>query len=87
MPEKKYIVDLTGQERLELEKLLKAGKHKSRKLTRARILLLAGKGRTDAQIVEALGTSRQPSSEPEDVLLKKDGNVCMNIAVREHVPV
>lgn len=77
MPEKKYIVDLTDQERLELEKLLKGGKHKSRKLTRARILLLANQGRTDAQIVEALGTSR-PTVERTRRRFVEEGLQCLD---------
>jgi hypothetical protein len=32
MPKKKYVVDLTDLEKLELEKLLKSGFHQSRKL-------------------------------------------------------
>jgi hypothetical protein len=31
MPQKKYLVDLTDLEKLELEKLLKSGSHQSRK--------------------------------------------------------
>jgi len=58
MPQKKYHVDLSDDERAQLEQMLKAGKHGSRKLTRARILLLANAGRTDAEIVAALQTAR-----------------------------
>jgi len=58
MPQKKYLVDLTAAEKLELEKLLKGGKHQSRRLTRARILLLANDGKTDDEIVSALQTAR-----------------------------
>ena len=41
MSQKKYVVDLTNLEKLELEKMLNGGSHQSRKLTRVRILLLA----------------------------------------------
>jgi hypothetical protein len=41
MPKKKYIVDLTGEEREELETLISSGAYSARKLTRARILLKA----------------------------------------------
>lgn len=54
MPQKKYRVDLTGDERAELEQLLKSGKHNSGKLPRARILLLADAGKTDTEIAAAL---------------------------------
>ncbi len=58
MPQKKYHVDLTADERCELERLLKSGKHNSRKMTRVRILLLADAGKSDAEIVAALLTAR-----------------------------
>jgi transposase len=55
----KYRVALTAEERGELEHLVCAGKGAARKLTHARILLLAdtatGGGRSDEQIVSALG--------------------------------
>lgn len=55
----KYRVTLTADERHDLEQLLRKGKAAARKLTHARILLLADegqdrKGRTDEQISEAL---------------------------------
>ena len=56
MPKKKYFVDLTADEREELRQLVRRGKHSSRKVTRARILLLAADGSTDEQIVLALAT-------------------------------
>ncbi len=58
MPQKKYQVDLSDDERAELEQLLKSGKHNSRKLTRARILLLAEAGKLDTAIVAALHAAR-----------------------------
>jgi transposase len=57
----KYRVTLTGAERQALEKLVSVGKAAARKLTHGRVLLLAdtadGRAQTDAQIVQALGTS------------------------------
>jgi transposase len=57
----KYRVTLDAEERAALERLVSAGKAASRKLTHARILLLAdavhGEGHRDEDIVEALGTS------------------------------
>jgi transposase len=55
----RYKVTLTVEERQHLEKLVSSGKGAARKLTHARILLLAdegdnGPGRTNAAIVEAL---------------------------------
>jgi len=56
MPKKKYLVDLSADEREELSQLVRRGKHSSRKVTRARILLLVADGSTDEQIVSALKT-------------------------------
>jgi transposase len=56
MPKKIYIVDLTKEERTYLLDLIKGGKQASRKLNRARILLLADEGKTDGEIAEALHT-------------------------------
>src|SRR5205085_1005429 len=53
---KKYIVDLSAEERDELQRLLRSGKTAARKLTRAQILLKADDGLTDAEIAEDIGT-------------------------------
>ena len=52
---KKYLVDLTADERGTLQALTRRGRAQSRKVTRARILLHAGRGATDSEIVAALG--------------------------------
>jgi len=57
MTRKTYVVDLTKDERTYLLDFIKRGTKSARKLNRARILLLADDGKTDAQIVEALHTS------------------------------
>jgi transposase len=54
MPRKKYVVDLTAEERSTLGQLLQKGKSSARKLTRARILLQADEGLTDEEIATAL---------------------------------
>lgn len=51
---KRYVVDLTADERAELLTLLTKGVAPARKLTRARILLLADEGGTDGAIAAAL---------------------------------
>ena len=58
MPKKKYLVDLNDAEREELQQFLRSGKHSTRKITRARILLKAADGWTDEQIATALGVGR-----------------------------
>jgi transposase len=51
---KKYIVELTDEERAHLLALTKKGNVRARKLKRAHILLLADEGRTDDAIAAAL---------------------------------
>jgi len=57
MSKKRYIVDLTKDEREQVLDLTRKGKVSTRKVTRARILLKADEGWTDEQIVAALDTS------------------------------
>lgn len=62
MPVKKYKVTLSAEERTQLEAMLQKGKHSTRALNHARILLKAdsvneGGGWTDRQIQEALDVS------------------------------
>ena len=62
MPQKKYLVALKNDERVELEQLTKKGKIAAYKMNHARILLLADinqekGGWTDANISEALNIS------------------------------
>jgi len=54
MPKKKYIIDLSADEREQLQQLIRRGKSSTRKLTRARVLLKASDGFTDDEIVAAL---------------------------------
>jgi putative transposase len=56
LPAKKYLVDLTADERETLLQLIRKGKPSARKVTRARILLKASEGFTDEQIAAALNT-------------------------------
>jgi transposase len=55
MAKKKYLIDLSDAEQQELQQLIRRGKHSSRRVTRARILLKAAAGCTDEEIVAALG--------------------------------
>jgi transposase len=54
MPKKNYVVDLSTDERQQLQSLIRRGKTSARKLTRVRILLKASDGFTDEEIVAAL---------------------------------
>jgi hypothetical protein len=52
---KKYLVDLTADERAALQAVVRRGKTSARKVSRARIPLQAARGATDAQMVSAGG--------------------------------
>jgi len=51
-------VKLKAKERKLLEQIASKGSEKARKITRCRILMLAGEGKTDTWIMEALGVAR-----------------------------
>lgn len=55
---KKNVVSLKPKERKQLQQLLTKGIQKARTITRCRILLMADKGKTDTQIIDALNTAR-----------------------------
>lgn len=56
MSQKQFRVQLNEEERLRLQKIVRSGKDKARKITRCRILLLADEanGKTDEEISDAL---------------------------------
>jgi len=58
MPAKKYIVELSDEERAELQELTSKGKQAARKMKRAQILLKSDEGWKDKDIIAALNTSR-----------------------------
>jgi transposase len=57
MVNKKFIVRLTDQEFNFLQKFVSSGKHSSREVRRARILLLSDRGKTDEEIHDVLDVS------------------------------
>jgi transposase len=54
---KKYVVDLTEDEREELKRLVGSGRHTARRIRWAQALLKADAGWSDARIAEALDMS------------------------------
>ena len=56
---KKYVVHLTAEQREELDTMLHSGEHKSRKLNRARILLLSDQQKEDKVVAEQVGVTDQ----------------------------
>jgi Homeodomain-like domain len=77
----KYRVTLAAEERADLEQLVSRGKAAARKLTHARILLLAddalGKERPDEDIVAALGTSPRTVSRVRQQLVTQGLEVAL----------
>ena len=70
---KKYIVRLSGEEREQLETLIRKGKSPARRVLKARILLKAdvseaGKGWSDNRIIEALETNAAPAPRVKAIL-------------------
>src|SRR5262245_4239207 len=88
----KYRVTLTQDERADLEQMASCGKAAARKLTHARILLLAddslGKEHADEQIVAALGTSLRTVSRVRQHLVTRgmDYALCVEELVDVHFP-
>ena len=58
MPRKKYLINLTDEERQKLVEMTRKGAIKARKFKRAMILLKADEGLSDPQIMAALNVSR-----------------------------
>jgi len=56
MSQKQFCVQLSKHQRVRLQGIIRSGKHKARKITRCRILLLADgpDGKTDEEISKAL---------------------------------
>jgi transposase len=54
----KWIVDLSDEQRRALRALVHKGKASARRITRARVLLLAAEDRTDDEVASVLHTSR-----------------------------
>src|SRR5690349_19743891 len=77
----KYRVSLSAEERTELEHFVSRGKAAARKLTHARILLLAddslGDERPDEEIVAALGTSRRTVARVRQQLVTEGLDVAL----------
>jgi transposase len=75
--QKIYRVDLTEAEQRDLQELISKGKASTRKITRARILLLAHQGKNDAAISEALGTGRATVERTRKRLVEEGLDACL----------
>ena len=58
MPRKKYLINLSDDDRAKLEQMTRKGSLKARQFKRAMILLKANEGLSDPQIMAALNVSR-----------------------------
>ena len=54
----RWIVDLSDEQRRELRSLVRKGRASARRITRARVLLLAAEDRPDEEVAAVLATSR-----------------------------
>jgi len=79
MPKKQYVVNLTEEERQHINELLRKGTTAARTLARAHILRLADEGKSDAEIVEALGVGLSTVERTR----KKYVEVGLNQALKE----
>lgn len=68
----RYAVHLSADEHDHLEQLVHAGTHAARVLTRARILLKAHEGWSDARIIEAVESSRATVERIRKRYVKED---------------
>jgi poly-gamma-glutamate capsule biosynthesis protein CapA/YwtB (metallophosphatase superfamily) len=85
---KKYVVELSPEQRGRLNALIHMGKHPARQLTKARILLKAdaseaGEGCSDSQIANALETSIDTVARTRQQLVE-DG--FESVLIRRHSP-
>jgi hypothetical protein len=72
MPKKTSIVNLNDAEREQLQLSLHSGKHPTRKITRARILLKAAEGCADEQIAAALSVGRAAVERVWESFVERD---------------
>ena len=78
MPNKKYLVTLTTEERQELTRLTSAGRLSARKMKRALILLRADEGWKDEAIATAVNTSRPTIERIRKRYVEGDLNRALN---------
>ena len=75
---KKYIIDLTEDESAGLTKLVKTGQASARKITRARILLLAAEGKTDQVIADVLKVGVRTVERTRQKFVEEGMHIALN---------
>jgi transposase len=74
----KIMVDLSDDERQELERLVRSGSRSVRLVRRAQILLRSAEGLTDAAIRAVLGVSLQTIHDVRQQAAMEGVNACLN---------
>jgi len=86
MPAKKYIVDLTKEEKKLLSDVLNRGKHTAEKRKRAQALLLAEQNLNDDTIAERTGLSRRGLEQLRQRFVEEGFEITFNGKPRGHKP-
>jgi transposase len=86
MPEKRYIVNLTKDEKEILKGIINKGKHSAEKRKRAQALLLAEENYTDSAIAERTGLSRRGLEQLRQRFVEEGFEVTLAGRPRGHRP-
>ena len=91
MPAKRYRIKLSEEEQVELTALVNKGKGAARRITRARILLLANENRPDggwkdADIVKALGVHQRTVERTREKCVEFGIEAALNHQVSQKKP-
>ena len=84
---KKYIIDLTPEERQYLEEIIRTGRDAAGRLGKARILLKADAGWGDGRIAEALETSRSTVERVRQQFVEEGLEAAISRKKREAPPI
>jgi transposase len=79
-------VKLKAKERKLLKQIINKGSEKARKITRARILLLAHEGKTDTHIIESLKVARNTVRTARSRYVKEGLEAAINELPRPGAP-
>jgi len=83
---KKYVVDLSEQERSALEELVRCGKHSARKIRWAHALLKSDAGWTDERICEALDINVSTVKRVRQRFVEEGMDVALGARTRKPKP-
>jgi transposase len=75
---KKYIVELSAEEREQIQEIISKGKHSARKILRAHALLKSDEGWSDSHISEALNISIPTLERTRKLFVEEGLNPALN---------